>query len=120
VASARKSIKLPELGKDNAVAGFIASQLATLVSEPPKGDNWVHEIKFDGYRLLVVVADGHVNLYTRAANDWSDCFKPLCKAFTKLKSLSAVIDGEVVHVAEDGSMSFHALQNALALASRWH
>jgi bifunctional non-homologous end joining protein LigD len=114
VASARKSTKLADLKKGNAVAGFIAPQLATLVSGPPKGDDWVHEIEFDGYRLLAVIADGHVNLYTRAANDWSDRFKPLCNAFTKLKCLNAVIDGEVVHVAEDGSMSFHALQNALS------
>jgi hypothetical protein len=61
-----------------------------------------------------VIADRHANLFTRAANDWSDRFKPLCAAFAGLKVSSAVIDGEVVHVAADGSMSFHGLQNALS------
>jgi bifunctional non-homologous end joining protein LigD len=85
-----------------------------LVSAPPRGEDWVHEIKFDGYRLLAVVADRRAELFTRAANDWSERFKPLCAAFAKLKVSSAVIDGEVVHLADDGSFSFHGLQNALS------
>ncbi len=95
-------------------ATFVAPQLATLVSAPPRGDNWVHEIKFDGYRLLAVVNDGQTKLFTRAANDWSSRFKPLCTAFAKLKVKNAVIDGEVVYVQDDGSFSFHGLQNALS------
>jgi bifunctional non-homologous end joining protein LigD len=65
-------------------AGFVAPQLATLVPAPPRGEEWVHEIKFDGYRMLAVVAERHTELFTRAANDWSERFKPLCAAFTKL------------------------------------
>ena len=61
-----------------------------------------------------MIADRHAELFTRAANNWSDRFKALCAAFTTLKASSAVIDGEVVHVAEDGSLSFHGLQNALS------
>ena len=95
-------------------AGFVTPQLATLVSAPPRGEGWVHEIKFDGYRLLAVMADRHAELFTRAANDWSERFKPLCAAFAKLKVSSAVIDGEVVHLADDGTFSFHGLQNALS------
>jgi bifunctional non-homologous end joining protein LigD len=106
-------LKARHVGRD-AAAAFIAPQLATLVSTPPGGKNWVHEIKFDGYRLLAVIAGQHSELFTRAANDWSDRFKPFCAAFAKLKLASAVIDGEVVHVAEDSSMSFHGLQNALS------
>ena len=113
-ATARTPAKSLPIERGDALPGFIAPQLATLVAEPPKGDHWVHEIKFDGYRLLVIIADGHVNLVTRAANDWSKRFKPLCNAFTTLKISSAVIDGEVVHLAGDGSMSFHGLQNALS------
>lgn len=107
-------LKTPDVGRGDAPAAFVAPQLATLVSAPPSGENWVHEIKFDGYRLLGVIAGQHAELFTRAANDWSDRFKPFCTAFTKLKLASAVIDGEVVHVEEDGSMSFHGLQNALS------
>ena len=114
VAAARRPTKLRDLAKGDAVSRFIAPQLAALVCEPPKGDNWVHEIKFDGYRLLAVILYGRADLFTRGANDWSDRFKPLCRSFTDLGLSSAVIDGEVVHVAEDGSMSFHGLQNALS------
>jgi len=97
-------------------AVFVPPQLATLVSGPPRGDGWVHEIKFDGYRLLVVIEQGKVRLYTRAGNDWSDRFPPLCKAFAKIELESAVIDGEAVNATGDGgdSYSFHSLQNALS------
>jgi bifunctional non-homologous end joining protein LigD len=116
----RGNVNLPDIGKGDAAPGFIAPQLATLVSEPPRGEGWVHEIKFDGYRLLAVIADRHAELFTRAANDWSDRFKPLCATFAHLKVPSAVIDGEVVHVAADGSMSFHGLQNALSTETLDH
>jgi bifunctional non-homologous end joining protein LigD len=107
-------LKAPDVGRGDAPAAFVAPQLATLVSAPPSGENWVHEIKFDGYRLLTVIAGQHAEMFTRAANDWSDRFKPFRAAFTKLKLASAIIDGEAVHVAQDGSMSFHGLQNALS------
>ena len=93
---------------------FIAPQLATLVSAPPNDDGWVHEIKFDGYRLLAVVENSRARLFTRAGNDWSDRFAPLCQALSKLKIRSAVIDGEAVHADERGTFSFHALQDALS------
>jgi bifunctional non-homologous end joining protein LigD len=113
-AASAQRVKLPHVGKGDVPAGFVAPQLATLVSAPPRGEEWVHEIKFDGYRLLAVVADRHAELFTRAANDWSERFKPLCAAFTKLDVSNAVIDGEVVHLADDGAFSFHGLQNALS------
>jgi bifunctional non-homologous end joining protein LigD len=93
---------------------FVAPELATLVSKPPTGDDWVHEIKFDGYRLLALIEDGDARLFTRAANDWTARFQPIRAALTRLKVKSAVIDGEVVHVAADGTQSFHSLQNALS------
>jgi bifunctional non-homologous end joining protein LigD len=106
-----KPTKLPSGGKP---AVFIPPQLATLVPAPPRGDNWVHEIKFDGYRLVAVLNRRDIKIFTRAANDWSHRFKPLCAALAKLKVANAVIDGEVVHVEENGSFSFHGLQNALS------
>jgi len=93
---------------------FVKPQLATLVSGPPKGDGWVHEIKFDGYRLLARIARGEVQLITRANNNWTDKFEELAARLTRLAVDSALIDGEVVHLAKDGTMSFHALQNALS------
>ena len=103
--------KLPSGAKP---AVFISPQLATLVPAPPRGDNWVHEIKFDGYRLIAVLNQSDVKVFTRAANDWSHRFKSLCAALAKLKVANAVIDGEAVHVEENGSFSFHGLQNALS------
>ena len=93
---------------------FIAPQLATLVASAPNEPGWVHEIKFDGYRLLAVVADSGARVFTRAGNDWSDRFVPLCAAFAKLRITDAVIDGEAVNANQEGHFSFHALQHALS------
>ncbi|HTV80582.1 MAG TPA: non-homologous end-joining DNA ligase [Steroidobacteraceae bacterium] len=95
-------------------ATFIAPQLATLVATPPSGEGWLHEIKFDGYRLLAVLQKPAVRLFTRAGNDWTDKFAALGAAFAKLKVDNAVIDGEVVNASAEGSASFHALQEALS------
>jgi bifunctional non-homologous end joining protein LigD len=110
----RPKSKPAEIGTGKSVPAFIAPQLATLVSEPPGGENWVHEIKFDGYRLLAVVDDADTRLFTRAGNDWSARFPLLCQAFAKLKIKGAVVDGEAVHAGPDGAFSFHALQDALS------
>ena len=104
----------PKIGWGDSTPQFITPQLATLVTKPPSGEQWVHEIKFDGYRLLAVIDRGSVRLFTRAGNDWTDRFPPLATALAKLKVKSVVIDGEAVHAGADGALSFHALQNALA------
>jgi bifunctional non-homologous end joining protein LigD len=78
-------IKSTKLRLSAKPAVFLAPQLATLVSEPPRGDNWVHEIKFDGYRLLIVLNRGDVKVFTRAGNDWTTRFKSLCATLAKLK-----------------------------------
>jgi bifunctional non-homologous end joining protein LigD len=97
---------------------FIAPQLATLVTTPPEGNGWVHEVKFDGYRLEARIEAGHVTLTTRNANDWTDRFKELANQLSKLSCQNALIDGEAVHMGADGSMSFHALQNALSTGKK--
>ena len=74
----------------------------------------MHEIKFDGYRLLARIAAGDVTLITRANNDWTGKFKDLAAQLAKLDVGNALIDGEVVHLAKDGTISFHALQDALS------
>jgi bifunctional non-homologous end joining protein LigD len=93
---------------------FIPPQLATLVSDPPKGEGWVHEIKFDGYRLLARLEKGKVRLVTRANNDWTGKFKGICAALSKLDVDNALIDGEAVHLDASNTMSFHGLQQALS------
>jgi bifunctional non-homologous end joining protein LigD len=91
----------------------IEPQLATLVSDPPLGDDWVHELKLDGYRILCAVEDGEARIYTRHAKDWTDRFGPVAAAAAKLPCSSALLDGEVVVLEPNGISSFQALQNAL-------
>ena len=92
----------------------IAPQLATLAEAPPEGDEWLHEIKFDGYRLLARIEGGDVRLITRNRLDWTAKFPELARALAALPVESALIDGEVVALAPDGTSSFGALQDVLS------
>jgi bifunctional non-homologous end joining protein LigD len=89
-------------------------QLATLVTEPPDGDGWLHELKFDGYRILGRVQDGRARLISRNGNDWTGNFPSLAAALEALPVSQALIDGEVAVLQPDGTTSFQALQNALS------
>ena len=93
-------------------------QLATLVATPPSGDEWLHEIKYDGYRIGARVRKGRVSLYTRNGNDWTAAFPELADAIRKLDLDDALIDGEAAMVLPDGRTSFQALQNMGAAARR--
>jgi bifunctional non-homologous end joining protein LigD len=88
-------------------------QLATLIESPPDGDQWIHEIKFDGYRLLGFLSGGVARLRTRNGKDWTERFPPLASALEKLKARDAVLDMEAVILDEQGKSSFQALQGAL-------
>jgi bifunctional non-homologous end joining protein LigD len=89
-------------------------QLATLVKEPPSGDEWLHEIKYDGYRIGARVRNGRIALYTRNGNDWTAAFPEIAEALRKLTVSDALIDGEVAMVLPDGRTSFQVLQNAFS------
>ena len=93
-------------------------QLATLVATPPSGDEWLHEIKFDGYRIGASVRKGAVALYTRNGNDWTSAFPEIAEAVRKLNVDDALIDGEVAVVLPDGRTSFQALQASSSRAHR--
>ena len=95
--------KLPE---------FIKPQLCQLVDRPPGGEGWGHEIKLDGYRLQLRVADGEATLRTRKGLDWTAKFAAIAKAAAALPD--AIIDGEVVALDGEGISSFPALQDALS------
>ena len=88
-------------------------QLATLVDQAPEGDQWAHEIKFDGYRLLGLAAGGTVRLRTRNGNDWTESFPTVTSALARLEIDSAVVDMEAVLLDPRGKSSFQALQTAL-------
>ena len=85
-----------------------------LAEGPPEGDNWLHEIKFDGYRLMAVIENGRVRLLTRRGLDWTDRFPGIADALGQLPLNSAIVDGEAVVEDESGVSSFSALQDALS------
>ena len=89
------------------------AQLATAVKSPPTGASWVHEIKYDGYRMLCRIADGEVRMVSRNAKDWTSDFPALARAVARLPVASAWLDGEVVAMDDKGRTSFQRLQNAL-------
>lgn len=90
-------------------------QLATLVSHAPEGEQWLSELKYDGYRALTRFHQGKVQMLTRNSHDWSAKWPTLVKALKELPIESAWLDGEVVALEADGSISFQALQNAMRL-----
>lgn len=93
-------------------------QLATLVDAPPEGDNWLHEVKFDGYRLLGFLSDGEVRLRTRNGLDWTSKFPLIASALAGLRAKNAVLDMEAVVLDEQGRSGFQALQAALGEGGR--
>jgi bifunctional non-homologous end joining protein LigD len=91
---------------------WVAPQLATLVSDPPPGDEWVHEIKLDGYRILLRIERGRVKLLTRNRQDWTARFPGVAEAAAALPVKEALLDGEIVVLDRAGVSSFQALQQA--------
>src|ERR1700755_2208950 len=91
--------------------GFIKPQLATLRSKSPKGPQWLHEIKLDGYRVQVHLNKGRKKVFTRTGLDWTKRFSVIAGALDLHGQ--AIIDGEVV-VIKDGRTNFSELQAELA------
>ncbi|MDH6232944.1 bifunctional non-homologous end joining protein LigD [Mesorhizobium soli] len=111
-ASAKPS---PRPGKVAKLPGFIEPCLARLETHPPTGEDWVHEIKFDGYRMQAHVAAGRTTLLTRNGLDWTERFgQEIAAALAKLDCDNAIFDGEVVVLESNGISSFSALQAALS------
>jgi bifunctional non-homologous end joining protein LigD len=92
---------------------FIAPQLATLVDEPPTGDEWFHELKFDGYRLICRIDGDKVSFLTRNRKDWTDKFPNLSRAVKSLPATGAILDGEVVVFDAKHLSRFQKLQQAI-------
>ncbi|WEK51683.1 MAG: DNA ligase D [Candidatus Kaistia colombiensis] len=94
-----------------AMPAFVEPALATLANAPPAGARWIHEIKFDGYRLQAHVAAGRVKLLTRTGLDWTKKFgKEIVAALQALPVGTALIDGELVVETAGGASDFSALQ----------
>ncbi len=100
-------------GKSVALPKFEKPQLATLVDHVPAGNEWMHEIKFDGYRALAAVSGDKVAIYTRSGLDWTDKFAPLAAKLRALDLPPSLIDGEIVAYGKDGNPDFSSLQSVL-------
>jgi bifunctional non-homologous end joining protein LigD len=92
---------------------FAPPQLCSIAEAPPEGDDWIYELKYDGYRLELAVAVGDARLYTRSGLDWTSKFAAIAGDAARLKCKSALIDGEAVVLDEKGVSQFPALVSAL-------
>lgn len=94
---------------------FVEPQLATLEREAPPGEDWLHEVKFDGYRMQAQIAGTEVRLLTRTGLDWTEKFGlEIVAELAQLKCSDAIIDGEIVVLADSGVSSFSLLQQDLS------
>jgi bifunctional non-homologous end joining protein LigD len=112
IKSSSKSTANGEAVAKGKMPDFIAPQLCTSVKRPPASGSWVHEIKFDGYRIQMKVEDGNVTLKTRKGLDWTAKFSGIAAAARNLPN--CIIDGEIVALNQEGSPDFAGLQAALS------
>ena len=96
-----------------AMPQFVAPQLATLVEKPPDGDEWLNELKFDGYRMLCHLNSKHVTFWSRNGKDWTERFPHVAKAVNGLGVSTAILDGEIVAMDAAGRTSFQKLQQSI-------
>src|SRR5689334_13987653 len=89
-----------------ALPGWIKPQLTKLVDQPPEGEERLHEIKFDGYRMHARLDRGAVKLLTRTGLDWTHKYSPIAAAVASLGARQAYLDGELCGVLPDGITSF--------------
>jgi bifunctional non-homologous end joining protein LigD len=99
----------------NMSLDFIKPQLATAVEHPPPRAGWIHEVKHDGYRTLLIIERRKARAYTRNGFDWTESYPGITAAAAKLACRSAIIDGEVIVQNERGISDFEALKSAI----RW-
>jgi bifunctional non-homologous end joining protein LigD len=102
-----------EKAKKSTMPSRIHPELAFLVDKPPDSDEWLHEIKFDGYRIVCFIKDKKVKLMTRNQNDWTKKFPHLIKEILKLKLKNAIFDGELTALNTDQRSDFQILQNSI-------
>jgi bifunctional non-homologous end joining protein LigD len=105
--------KPPAGGIKTHFPGFVEPALASSIERVPSGARWVHEIKFDGYRVQLHIANEGVRVFTRRGHDWTSRFKKIANEAFLISAGSAIIDGEVVVPAADGTTDFSVLQNQL-------
>jgi ATP-dependent DNA ligase len=85
---------------------FIRPSLAVPGKAPPKGDQWVHEAKWDGFRIQIVKDGNDVRLYSKGGTEWTKRLPSIADAFVKLPACSAILDGELCFCDERGGPNF--------------
>ncbi|HLM52034.1 MAG TPA: DNA ligase D, partial [Pseudoxanthomonas sp.] len=116
-AWSRRALALPG-AVDRPYPPEFAPQLASSRASAPAGDDWLHEIKWDGYRMLVDLIDGRANLRSRGGLDWTQTFAEITAAVERLPVRDARLDGELVVIDVQGRSDFGALQQAIEGSSR--
>ncbi len=120
-ATTKSARARPAAAGAEPLPAFVEPCLATLRSAAPDGDDWLHEVKFDGYRVQARIERGAVKLLTRSGLDWTTKFgADLVGGLQALPCRAALIDGELVALREDGVSSFSALQAALSAGDTHH
>ncbi len=110
-----KTAAVPPKSRAAPPSQFISPALATLKAAPPSGSEWIHEVKFDGYRIQAHVASGKVKLLTRSGLDWTTRFgDAVPRELLSLDCKQAIIDGELVVLSPKGIASFSLLQADLS------
>jgi bifunctional non-homologous end joining protein LigD len=104
----------PADARRSALPALIAPALMTLVDRPPDGEQWLFEIKYDGYRMVARIERGKARIYSRNGKEWTNAFSSVADALAALPVKSSWIDGEVCALDAQGRTSFQALQSALA------
>ena len=97
--------------------GSIGPELATLVKSVPAGGPWTYEIKYDGYRSMAWLDHGEVKIASRRGLDWTEKYRAIADALSRVRAKTAIFDGEIAYVLDDGRTSFQKLQNALGSRS---
>ena len=95
----------------------IRPMLPTATRRPPETDRWLHEIKYDGYRMLGFIQPNSIRFVSRSGKDWTDKLPRLAAQLKQLRLGQAVLDGEVVMMSSDGTTSFQALQNRIGIGN---
>jgi bifunctional non-homologous end joining protein LigD len=118
IAGAAPRLRTPAGARKGILPTFVEPSLAQLTDAPPAGKNWVHEIKFDGYRIQARLDGGKVQLLTRSGLDWTRRFPTVAAALKGVAVSSALLDGELVVQDERGISTFGGLQADLTSGRR--
>jgi len=92
---------------------FVEPLMPTLVEKPPEGDDWIHEVKFDGYRSQMIIGEHGTRIFTRRGVDWTSKYRDLAAAAVSLGVESAILDGEIIVLNDKGLSDFAELRKAI-------